>query len=92
MPRTRPLPDRKSLGTAYNLRPDTKLVRAGALRVGDVIVESPDCPAVVVQLIRPYGRIRIHARYVWEPRSAPAWVLDEFDRDHTFHRAVPGEY
>lgn len=52
MPRTRPLPLRKSHGTEYNLSPDTERVPASALRVGDVVMEDVDHPAIVTRLSR----------------------------------------
>ena len=50
----RPLPQRKTLGTAYNLRPDTERVPARALREGDVVLEGPDHPAVVDRVSRSH--------------------------------------
>lgn len=65
MARTCPLPARKSLGTAWNLRPDTERVPAAALRVGDVVVESPESPASIVRLSYPMYQVAIYARYGW---------------------------
>lgn len=91
--RTRPLPQRKTLGTGYNLRPDTQRVPASALRVGDVVLESADHPAVIVS-IHTHQRIylRVHARYIWSPPYEPSWVLGDFHPIHMFDRALPGEY
>jgi hypothetical protein len=47
--RWRLLPERKSLGTGLNLRPDTERVTAQALRVGDVVMESFDHPVLITR-------------------------------------------
>jgi hypothetical protein len=89
--RTRPLPERKTLGTGLNLRPDTERVEARALRVGDVVMESPDHPFLVTRLSRQRGVI-VHGRYIWQAKQEPSWMLDQFPSNHIFDRAVPGEY
>ncbi len=90
--RTRPLPQRKTLGTEWNLRPDTERVRAGALRVGDVVMESFDHPAVVDRIGHPGGQIAVHCKYIWSEPWEPTWLLGTFNPIHLFDRALPGEY
>ncbi|MDL5351592.1 hypothetical protein [Microbacterium sp. zg-YB36] len=90
--RTRPLPLRKSLGTEFNLRPDTERVRAGALRVGDVVMEDFDHPVIIMQLNSARGSVTIHGNYVWERATGKSWFLGKFNPIHMFDRALPGEY
>lgn len=91
--RTRPLPQRKSLGSGYNLRPDTERVQAQALRVGDVVMEDFEHPAIITKLTYPRKtQICIHANYIWQAAYEPSWVLGTFNVIHMFDRALPGEY
>ena len=87
----RPLPQRRTLGTAYNLRPDTERVPARALREGDVVLEGPDHPAVVDRVSRSHP-VRVYVRYVWQPPYEVAWLMGVYRPDHTIDRALPGEY
>ena len=87
----RSLPQRKTLGTAYNLRPDTESVPARALREGDVVLEGPDHPAVVVRISRSRP-VRVHVRYVWQPPYEVPWLMGTYHPDHRIDRAIPGEY
>jgi len=50
------------------------------LRVGTVILESPDHHAVVT---RAFGtrRIKVWCRYVWQRETEAQWLLGNFDRD-----------
>lgn len=89
--RTRPLPLRKSHGTAYNLHPDTERVTAEALRVGDVVLEDIGHPAVITH-IRGVRRLELRARYIWQQPHEPSWTLGGFNAVHMFDRALPGEY
>lgn len=89
----RPLPQRKTLGTAYNLRPDTERVPARALREGDVVLEGPDHPAVVTRTTSPRRNpVLVYVRYVWQPPYEPPWLMGEYHPDHHIDRALPGEY
>lgn len=91
----RPLPQRKTLGTAYNLRPDTERTPARALREGDVVLEGPEHPAVVVRLsfgAKGAGPIRVWARYIWQPPHERPWLFGEFRPTRLLDRAVRGEY
>lgn len=88
--RTRPLPIRKSLGTDYNLRPDTEPVEARSLRVGDVVMESRDHPVRISQ-IGGLSRVWLHGNYIWESDER-TWPLGNFNMAHLFERAVQGEY
>jgi hypothetical protein len=58
----------------------TRSTPAYLLRVGSLILESPDHPAVVT---RVFGvkRIKVWCRYVWQRESEPHWELGTFDRD-----------
>lgn len=89
--RTRPLPPRKSLGTDYNLRPDTERVQARSLRAGDVVMEDFDHPVLVTRISYP-GRIALHCKYIWQKPHEPSWLLGTFHPIHMFDRALPGEY
>lgn len=90
-PRTRPLPARKSLGTAYNLRPRTERVPAIDLRVGDVVLESADDP---VRLTSVFGvrTVRLYARYIWQADTERPWLFGYFHPAFPVERAVEGEY
>ena len=89
--RTRPLPERKSLGTGWNLRPDTERVEARALRVGDVVIEDFDHPFLITRVsLQP--NVIVYGRYVWQGEHEKVWLLGRFPRAHRFDRAVPGEY
>lgn len=88
----RPLPARKTLGTAYNLRPDTVRVTARALREGDVVMEGPEHPALITRLSWNGRTVRVWCRYVWQPPYEVPWPMGVYHSDHTFDRARPGEY
>jgi hypothetical protein len=88
----RTLPQRKTLGTAYNLRPDTESVPARALREGDVVLEGPEHPAVVVRIGRTPNPVRVYVRYIWQPLYEPPWLMGEYRPDRHIDRAKPGEY
>lgn len=90
--RTRPLPLRKSHGTAYNLSPGTERVAAERIRIGDVVMEDRDHPATVTQVTYPRGAVCIRARYIWQRPGDPSWILGTFPYGHAFDRALPGEY
>ena len=89
--RTRPLPQRKSLGTDYNLRPDTERVTARALRAGDVVVEQRDHPFCITRL-GGQNEVIVHGKYIWQAEDEKSWMLDRFPTSHVFDRAVSGEY
>jgi hypothetical protein len=88
------IPESQTLGTAYNLRPRTIGVRAADLLPGHVVVESADCPAVVVRILPLYrGRsVRIFVRYVWSAATEPAWDLGAFLPDFRIPTARKGQY
>lgn len=89
--RTRPLPERKTLGTGWNLRPDTERVKARALRVGDVVMESHDHPFLITRVnVQP--SVVVYGRYVWQGEHEKVWLLGTFRNTHKFDRAVRGEY
>lgn len=89
--RTRSLPDRKTLGTAYNLRPRTERVRASSLRPGDVVMESSDTPMRIARAVHTRLWTRLYARYVWQADREPTWLVGTFHPNHPFDRAVKGE-
>lgn len=86
------LPEHKTLGTAYNLRPDTEPVPASAVQVGDVVLEGPDHPAVVTATRNSSKGWRIEARYVRPKSWEPSWLMGHFPKLHIFQRAKRGEY
>lgn len=88
----RPLPHTKTLGTAYNLRPDTEPVPASAIRVGDVVMEGPDHPVLVTATRHGSKGWRIEGRYVWQEPSEPTWLMGFFAKFHPIQRAKRGEY
>ncbi len=88
----RPFPDRKTLGTRYNLKPDTQPVEARRLQPGDIVVLEPECPIVVTRMRREDGGVRVWGRYIWEPPHAPHWPLGDFGAMEPVARALPGEY
>lgn len=88
----RSLPQRKTLGTAYNLCPDTERVPARALREGDVVLEGPEHPAVIARIGSAPNPVRIWVRYIWQPPYEPSWLMGEYRPDHSIDRALPGEY
>lgn len=91
--RTRPLPKRKSLGTGWNLRPDTERVQARKLRAGDVVMEDFDHPVVIERISHPeHGSVTIHGKYIWQQPWEACWHLGKFNKIHMFDRALPGEY
>ncbi|MFJ4224238.1 hypothetical protein [Microbacterium sp. NPDC089695] len=88
----RPFPTRKTLGTRYNLKPDTRPVEAQRLQPGDVVVLEPECPTVVTRMLRAHGGVHVWGRYIWEPPHAPHWPLGDFGAQERVARALPGEY
>lgn len=89
--RSRPLPLRKTLGTGWNLRPDTERAKAQSLRVGDVVMESFDHPFLITRLNFRNGVI-VYGKYVWQGEDEKSWMLDRFPNSHVVHRAIPDEY
>lgn len=85
-------PARKTLGTAYNLRPSTEVVPASVLRVGDVVLESDEHPARITNARRRCGELHFLARYIWQADTERAWLMGIFRPDHPFDRAKRGEY
>lgn len=90
--RTRPLSQRKSLGTPYNLRPRTERVEARSLRVGDVVLESPDHPVRIERVSPGRAPISIYALYIWQTPHERPWLVGRFHPEHPFDRAESGEY
>lgn len=90
--RTRPLPDRKTDGTGYNLRPATERVRADSVRTGNVVIESAEHPARITAVAQRRGQIAIRARYIWSATTEPDWPLGTFHPAALLDRAKRGEY
>lgn len=89
----RPLPLRKTHGTAYNLDPDTERVPVSAVQVGDVVIEGPGHPARIEGISQlSHVRYRLWARYIWQPADDVTWPLGEYSPMHLLDRALPGEY
>lgn len=90
--RTRPLPDRKTDGTGFNLRPTTERVRADSLRPGNVVIESAEHPAVITKTSHSSRSVTLFARYIWSATTEPDWPLGNFPAATLFDRALKGEY
>lgn len=89
----RSFPNRKTLGTRYNLKPDTQPVEARRLQSGDIVVLEPDCPTVITKMHRWHGgTIRVWGRYIWQADFDPHWQLGDFGESERVARALPGEY
>ena len=91
----RRIPNRKTLGTAYNLKPDTRPVEAHRLQPGDVVVleAEAECPIVISKMIRlGTARVRLWGRYIWQADFDPKWPLGEFGWNERLPTAIPGEY
>lgn len=89
----RPLPLRKTHGTAYNLDPDTERVPVHTVQAGDVVMEGPGHPVRIERRSRPgHGRYRIWVEYIWRPAWEIAWPLGDYDGTHHLDRALPREY
>jgi hypothetical protein len=63
--------------TDYDLHPKTRPVAVATLRVGDIVLESPEHPARVTRL-KGETRINVWCRYVWTPPTDPDWRLGTF--------------
>lgn len=90
--RTRPLPTRKSLGTDYNLRPDTEPVEARVLRAGDVVMESLDHPFIITKVGTNSRGVHVYGKYIWQTEREESWSLGRFSSVDMFDRATKGEY
>lgn len=88
----RQLPENKTMGTSFNLRPTTESAPAAALRVGQVVLEAVEYPAVITHIHENGNRLVIRARYVWSAAHEPDWPLGTFHATHPFERALKGEY
>lgn len=86
------LPAHKSLGTGYNLRPETEPVPASAICPGDVVMEGPDHPVVVTESHASSRGWLIRARYIWQAEHEPPWLMGRYEKAHLIARAVEGEY
>ncbi|PPG07101.1 MULTISPECIES: hypothetical protein [unclassified Rathayibacter] len=73
-------------------RPHIRYVAASRLKVGDVIIESRDHPAVVTRISRAniYRRATrtIFCRYVWQHPTEKERPLGTFAHDHELRRAI----
>jgi hypothetical protein len=92
MTRRRALPERKTDGTAYNLRPATERVCPDTLRAGDVVVEAAEHPARIPRVGHTKGVVYLRARYIWSATSEPDWPLGMFHPAALLERAMRGEY
>lgn len=86
------LPESKTLGMGYNLRPDKKPVPARDVQVGDVVMEVPDHPAVVTESHMSSRGWLIRARYIWQEQHEPPWLMGHYEKAHLIQRAMRGEY
>jgi hypothetical protein len=74
--------------TEYNLTPKTRRTLAERIRVGDVVMESYEHPAVVTRVLLSAGRVHIRARYVWKDNTELDWKLGAFRPGSPVHKAV----
>lgn len=76
-----------------NLTPKSKAVRAEKVKVGDVILESFDHPAVVVEIRGGSGgRTHLYCRYVWQSPTELMWKFGTFPPGARIPAAKKGEY
>lgn len=71
-----------------NLNPRVRPTPAAELREGDVVLESPEHPARIYRLTVHNGRVAIWCRYIWQPKSDPAWQLGSFRPEARMAKAV----
>ena len=88
----RPLPHRNTLGTRYNLHPDTQPIEAQRLQPGDIVVLEVGCPIIITRMRREHGNIHLWGRYVWQATFDPHWPVGTFPYAQRIARALPGEY
>lgn len=74
--------------SAINYNPKTKPVLAGALRKGDIVLESEGHPARITRISYSGGRVNVHARYVWQREREWDWLLGRFHPDARIEKAV----
>jgi hypothetical protein len=88
----RPMPRRKTEGTAFNRHPATRPVEAARLQIGDVIVPEPGHPAVITRMRHTNTSVHIWGRYIWQAVHETPWPLDTFPLLFRVAVALPGEY
>lgn len=89
----RAIPDRKTLGTRFNLKPATESVEARCLQPGDVVVLDAESPAVISKVIRLGSvSVKLWLRYIWQADFDPHWPAGTFPAAARIDRARRGEY
>lgn len=75
--------------TAYDLTPKTTTVPAAALKVGDVVLESHEHPAMITKItFSTRNGVTIRCRFVWQRTTEPDWLLGSFPNDARILKAV----
>jgi len=77
--------------TRVNYTPRTRKVPVSSLRAGHIVMESPEHPAQITRLARPFGRdaaVTIWCRFVWQASREPEWVLGVFSSESILEKAV----
>lgn len=89
----RTFPDRKTLGTRFNLKPATESVEARRLKPGDVVVLEAESPAVISKVVRlGTVSVKLWLRYIWQADFDPHWPAGTFPAATRIDRARRGEY
>jgi hypothetical protein len=71
-----------------DFNPPTRPVPAATLRVGHVVMESHEHPAVITKVGNSRGRISIRARYIWSAHTEPDWPLGSFRPTQLLPKAI----
>jgi hypothetical protein len=71
-----------------NLNPRTRPVEVEKLRVGHIVMESDEHPAVITRITTPAGKVFIRARYVWQDKTEPDWPLGTYPRGRRLRKAL----
>lgn len=79
--------------TTIDFDPPTVYVPVHTLREGDVVMEAPGYPVVVVRLsggsnVAPAASRRIYCRYVWQHPSEATWLLGTFHAHREVRKAI----
>jgi hypothetical protein len=71
-------------------RPKTRSIPARLLRVGQIVMESHEHPCTIVDIKGNKRRdgLSIYARFVWQRKTEPAWLLGTFNHDTLIEKAI----
>jgi hypothetical protein len=73
--------------TEFEFSPKTKPVPARLLRVGQIVLESPEHPARITRVTAGV-RLWVYARYIWQRETEAEWILGRFRDEDTVERAI----